>query len=122
MSSPRPAIWLQPASPAPTVAPSAAPPRLSGPADAVQRVMARLTLVRDPVSGADLVGAGRVVALEIGPEEARLTLRIGSGHCDSAHHVAEEAFAVLRAELPDTDLYLRHVQATPCAPEPDAPL
>ncbi|MCK6424458.1 MAG: hypothetical protein L6Q75_05135 [Burkholderiaceae bacterium] len=63
----------------------------------------------------DIVRAGRIVALDIGADEATLTLRIGTGHCDSAHHVAEEAFDVLRAELPDTDLYLRHLQVTPCA-------
>lgn len=84
--------------------------------------MARLAQLRDPATGIDVVQGGRVVALEIGPDEATLTLRIGSGHCDSAHHVAEEAFDILRAELSGLDLFLRHVQATPCAPSPDAPL
>lgn len=96
------------------------PPRLAGPDETLQRVISRLGRVVDPVSGLDIVRAGRIVALDIGEDEATLTLRIGIGHCDSAHHVAEEAFDVLRAELPDTDLYLRHLQSTPCAGGPEA--
>lgn len=118
----RPAIRIRPLPTTASSVPALTPPRVSGSPALVERVMARLSRVLDPASGQDIVSGGRVVALDIGPEEAMLTLRIGTGHCDSAHHVAEEAFAVLRAELPDTDLYLRHVQATPCAPEPDAPL
>lgn len=116
----RPAIRIH----TPTAGPASVrttPPRLAGPDEALQRVMSRLGRVVDPVSGVDIVRAGRIVALDIGADEATLTLRIGIGHCDSAHHVAEEAFDVLRAELPDTDLYLRHLQVTPCASSPEAP-
>jgi len=122
MSSNRQAIWILTAQPEPAKAGSSPAPRLSGQPLLVERVMARLALLRDPATGVDVVAGGRVVALEIGTDEATLTLRIGSGHCDTAHHVAEEAFDILRAELPGRDLYLRHVQATPCAPSPDAPL
>ncbi|HMX09350.1 MAG TPA: iron-sulfur cluster assembly protein [Burkholderiaceae bacterium] len=118
----RPAIWIQPAQPAQAAATAPLPPRLSGPAPLIERVMARLAQLRDPASGVDLLQGGRVVALEIDADEATLTLRIGSGDCDTAHHVAEEAFDILRAELPGRDLFLQHVQATPCAPAPDTPL
>ena len=33
----------------------------------------------------------------------------------NAHHVAEEAFDVLRLHLPDTDLFLRHQSEVACA-------
>ena len=122
MPSPRPAIWLQPADapPTPAAEPPAAP-RLSGAAAVVERVMQRLAQVVDPATGQDIVAGGRVVALAINTDEATLTLRLGIGHCDSAHHVAEEAFAALRSELPDTDLYLLHHQTTPCAEPADEP-
>lgn len=79
--------------------------------------MARLARLVDPASGLDVVRAGRVVALEIAGDEATLTLRIGVGQCGSAHYVAEEAFDVLRTELPNTDLYLHHIDVAPCAAE-----
>jgi hypothetical protein len=120
MSSNRPAIWIQPARTAAAAAPT--PPRLSGPDALITRVLDQLGHLRDPATGIDVLQGGRVVALEIGPDEATLTLRIGTGHCDTAHHVAEGAFDILRSELPGRDLYLQHVQATPCAPSPDAPL
>lgn len=119
MSALRPAIRIHSA-PAGIPTGWASPPQLLGPDEALRRVMARLGRVVDPASGLDIVRAGRIVALDIGADEATLTLRIGVGDCDSAHHVAEEAFDVLRAELPDTDLYLKHLQITPCGSGPTA--
>jgi hypothetical protein len=119
MQPPRPAIWIRPAD-APNQLPEpTAAPLLSGAAEVVARVMHKLAQVLDPATGLDIVTGGRVIALQIGSDEATLTLSLGIGHCDSAHHVAEEAFAALRGELPDTDLYLLHHQTTPCA-EPSA--
>lgn len=116
MTSARAAIWLRPADR--QVLPPAEPLRRRGPENDLQRVLEALSAVPDPMTGRDIISAGRVVALELDPGEATLTLRLGAGHCDHAHHVAEEAFDVLRLHLPDTDIYLRHHSGTSCLGNP----
>jgi hypothetical protein len=80
----------------------------------VARVVAALRTVRESAGGPDIISSGRVRALEIGPDEAVLTMHLGGGHCGSAQVLAELAFDVLRAQLPDTDLYLRHEHSGGC--------
>jgi hypothetical protein len=113
MTSARSAIWLRTADR--PVPPRVEPLRQRGPEGDLRRVLAALSAVSDPMTGRDIVSTGRVVALEIDAGEATLTLRMGAGHCDHAHHVAEEAFDVLRLHLPDTDLFLRHQSEVACA-------
>lgn len=111
MTRVRPAIWIQ-AHPA---AAPAAPPRCSGPAERVAAVLQGLRAIPEPGErGQDIVSSGRIVALDISADEATLTLRVGNGRCHGAHDIAECAFEVLRAQLPDTDLYLRHEYAASC--------
>lgn len=116
MTSARASIWLLPAD-RPVPAPIE-PLRQRGPENDLQRVLEALSVVSDPMTGRDIISAGRVVALELDPGEATLTLRLGAGHCNHAHHVAEEVFDVLRLQLPDTDLYLRHVSDLVCPGNP----
>jgi Iron-sulfur cluster assembly protein len=78
------------------------------------RVVAALCRVRETADGPDIVHSGRVRSLVITQDEAVLTLHLGGGHCSSAQVVAELAFDVLRMQLPDTDLYLRHERAGGC--------
>lgn len=85
-----------------------------GPAHLVDPVVGALRQILEPDGGADIVASGRVVALEIGPDEACLTLSLGMGQCHGAHAVAEAAFDVLRACLPDLDLYLAHATHSGC--------
>ncbi|MFM2342079.1 MAG: hypothetical protein RLZZ592_1732 [Pseudomonadota bacterium] len=84
------------------------PPRLIGDAARLDRVMSALSQVRPQDCAPDIVSGGRVRSLEIGPDEAVLTLRLEGGRCGSAQVLAELAFDVLREQLPDLDLYLRH--------------
>ncbi|MDZ7857344.1 iron-sulfur cluster assembly protein [Sphaerotilus sp.] len=76
--------------------------------------MQALRRVREAQGGQDIVSSGRVRSLEITPDEAVLTMHLGGGHCGSAQVLAELAFDVLREQLPDTDLYLRHEQSGGC--------
>jgi hypothetical protein len=78
------------------------------------RVIDALRQVHEAGGGPDIVSSGRVRSLEIGPDEAVLTMHLGGGHCGSAQTLAELAFDVLRAQLPDTDLYLRHEHSGGC--------
>jgi metal-sulfur cluster biosynthetic enzyme len=73
------------------------------------RVKAALRQLHEPGVNADIVSSGRVHSLVIDNGEAVLTLNLHSdGGCGNAHVLAEQVFGVLRTELPDTDLYLRH--------------
>jgi hypothetical protein len=98
---------------APPEAPAIAPakPVWRGDPVVVARVLDALRTVRESTDGPDIVSSGRVRALEIGPDEAVLTMHLGGGHCGSAQVLA---FDVLRAQLPDTDLYLRHEHSGGC--------
>jgi metal-sulfur cluster biosynthetic enzyme len=102
-------IWIQP------VRAPDAEPRLTGPQDRLDAVMAALRRVQELRETRDIVASGRVQAIEIADDEATLTLRMGQGLCDDAHVMAEMAFEALRSALPDTDLYLRHDRPLGCA-------
>ena len=80
----------------------------------LDKVVQALRSVREAQGGLDIVSSGRVRSLEITPDEAVLTMHLGGGHCGSAQVLAELAFDVLREQLPDTDLYLRHEQSGGC--------
>ena len=80
----------------------------------LDKVVQALRSVREAQGGPDIVSSGRVRSLEITPDEAVLTMHLGGGHCGSAQVLAELAFDVLREQLPDTDLYLRHEQSGSC--------
>jgi metal-sulfur cluster biosynthetic enzyme len=80
----------------------------------LDKVVQALRSVREAQGGPDIVSSGRVRSLEITPDEAVLTMHLGGGHCGSAQVLAELAFDVLREQLPDTDLYLRHEQSGGC--------
>lgn len=80
----------------------------------LDKVVQALRSVREAQGGLDIVSSGRVRSLEITPDEAVLTMHLGGGHCGSAQVLAELAFDVLREQLPDTDLYLRHEQSGSC--------
>lgn len=56
-------------------------------------------------------------AIEVGPDEAVLTLRLDGGRCGSAQVLAELAFDVMRQQLAplDLDLYLRHEHSGGCS-------
>ncbi|MFO1276055.1 MAG: iron-sulfur cluster assembly protein [Sphaerotilus natans] len=90
------------------------PPRLSGDLPAATRVLQALRAVREQGEGPDIVSSGRVRAIEVGQDEAVLTLRLGGGRCGSAQVLAELAFDVMREQLPDLDLYLRHEHSGGC--------
>lgn len=85
-----------------------APVQLLGNQQAAARLLRALRSVRDPESGLDLVDAGWVQALRVEADEAELTLQSRTAGCSVARVLAEDAFGVLRRELPDTDLYIRH--------------
>ena len=80
----------------------------------LDKVVQALRSVREAQGGPGIVSSGRVRSLEITPDEAVLTMHLGGGHCGSAQVLAELAFDVLREQLPDTDLYLRHEQSGGC--------
>ncbi len=111
MSSVRSPIWLRVSG---AERPEPPPFTSRGPEHLVAPVVAALRDIREPEGVADIVSSGRVVALEIGPDEACLTLSLGMGQCHGAHGVAEAAFDVLRACLPDLDLYLAHATHSGC--------
>jgi len=102
---------VAPNSPAKT---SAAEPVWIGEPALLDKVVHALRHVREAQGGPDIVSSGRVRSLEITPDEAVLTMHLGGGHCGSAQVLAELAFDVLRAQLPDTDLYLRHEHSGGC--------
>lgn len=90
--------------------PSAEPVQLLGDQAAAARLLEALRAVRDPETGLDLVEAGWVHALRVDQDEAELTLQSRMSGCSVARVLAEDAFNVLRRELPDTDLYIRHLR------------
>lgn len=96
--------------PAPRLAATDEPVQLLGDPRAAARVLQALRAVRDPENGRDLVDAGWVHAMRVDADEAELTLQSRTVGCSVARGLAEDAFAVLRRELPDTDLYVRHVR------------
>jgi metal-sulfur cluster biosynthetic enzyme len=87
-----------------------APAQLLGDQVAARRLLAALRSVIDPECGLDMVDAGWVHALRVEVDEAELTLQSRTSGCSVASALAEDAFAVLRRELPDTDLYIRHLR------------
>lgn len=103
------AACLRPAPRAGAVA--AEPVQLLGDRAAAARLLEALRAVHDPESGLDLVEAGWVYGLRIEDDEAELTLQRRAAGCSVARVLAEEAFSVLRRELPDTDLYIRHLRS-----------
>lgn len=86
------------------------PVQLLGDRRAALRLLEALRAVRDPETGLDLVAAGWVHALRVEEDEAELTLQSRTSGCSVARVLAEDAFSVLRRELPDTDLYIRHLR------------
>ncbi|GKQ57424.1 iron-sulfur cluster assembly protein [Sphaerotilus sulfidivorans] len=109
-------IWMRTA-PADLAPPPPEPPRLGGDAAIAAQVLEALRTVRERGDGPDIVSSGRVHAIEVGPDEAVLTLRLGGGRCGSAQVLAELAFDVMRQQLAplDLDLYLRHEHSGGCS-------
>lgn len=116
-------LWLAPAEgmvapsacdaclrPMPASPEAGEPLQLLGDRVAAERLLDALRGVRDPESGLDLVAAGWVHAVRVDGDEAELTLQSRMSGCSVARVLAEDAFAVLRRELPDTDLYIRHLR------------
>ena len=115
MEHPRKAIWLHQIPTAQVASPVSGGPRVSGPPAAVERVLRGLAQIHEQNEPLSILESGRVQSLEISDEgSATLTLLLGHGLCHSAHVVAEQVFDVLRLELPDTDLYLRHDAGPGC--------
>jgi Iron-sulfur cluster assembly protein len=118
-------LWITPADsagpsactacrrPAPRAGVGDEPAQLLGDQLAASRLLRALREVRDPDSGLDLVAAGWVHAVRVEQDEAELTLHRLTAGCSVARVLAEDAFSVLRRELPNTDLYIRHL------PRPD---
>lgn len=80
-------------------------PRLTGPADQLQRLMMALAPVlgfEEAPGRAD--GAGLVRSLQWQPGEVDLQLAVGR-HCGGAA-LADQAFQTLRDLLPDTDIFV----------------
>jgi len=96
--------------PLPVATEACEPAQLLGDQAAAERLLEALRGVSDPETGLDLVAAGWVHALRVDVDEAELTLQSRMSGCSVARVLAEDAFAVLRRELPDTDLYIRHLR------------
>ncbi len=80
-------------------------PELSGDPLQLARVLQALRQVSDGQT--NLVDGRRFSALRLGDGEAELVLSFPRG-CGGHKLLAEEAFQVLRRELPDTDVYVLH--------------
>lgn len=80
-------------------------PELRGDPVLVARLLQALRQVAD--AQGNLVDAHRFSALRLGAGEAELVLTLPRG-CGTNKLMAEEAFQVLRRELPDTDVYVLH--------------
>ena len=106
-------IWMHVAPNGPAK-PSPVEPVWIGETALLDKVVQALRRVREAQDGPDIISSGRVRSLEITPDEAVLTMHFGGGHCGSAQVLAELAFDVLREQLPDTDLYLRHEHSGGC--------
>ena len=84
-------------------------PVMTGPAEVVERVRAALAEIRESGAALNVLETGRVKTFQVDADgSATLWLRLNPGQHHSAELVAERIFDVLRAELPDTDLYLKH--------------
>jgi len=90
-------------------------PLLQGPPADIQRLMQALDrtlaaalapLLKPGHPGDRSPSSTWVKALQVEPGEVTLTLR-GAAHCEAAR-MADAAFQALRAELPDTDIYVNH--------------
>jgi hypothetical protein len=81
-------------------------PELEGDPALLDRLLKALRAVAD--TEGNLVDAHRFSALRLHDGEAELVLTFPRG-CGSRKLLAEEAFQVLRRELPDTDVYVLHV-------------
>lgn len=80
-------------------------PALTGDPALVARLLGALRAVAD--ADGNLVDARRISALHVQDGEVELTLAFPRG-CGPAKLLAEDAFQVLKQELPDTDVYVRH--------------
>lgn len=101
-------IWMRTSTAAAPVAPPSEQVWRGDPA-VLERVKTALRRLHEPGVNADIVSSGRVHSLVIEDGEAVLTLNLrDDGGCGNAHVLAEQVFDVMRAELPDTDLYLQH--------------
>jgi hypothetical protein len=80
-------------------------PSLTGDPAVMARLLGALRAVGD--ADGNLVDARRISALRLQDGEAELTLAFPRG-CGPARLLAEGAFHVLKLELPDTDVYVRH--------------
>lgn len=82
-------------------------PEVSGPTDAVQRVLSALERALGPLQAAEDDAARSVVhSLRLADGEAELTLAVAA-RCGGAL-LADTAFDTMRRLLPDTDIYVRH--------------
>lgn len=82
-------------------------PEVSGPTEAVQRLLSALDQALGPLRDGNLVSARSVIhSLHLLDGEAELTLAIAP-HCGGAL-LADAAFDTMRRLLPDTDIYVRH--------------
>lgn len=82
-------------------------PEVSGPTEAVQRLLSALDLALGPLRDGSVVSARSVIhSLHLLDGEAELTLAIAP-HCGGAL-LADAAFDTMRRLLPDTDIYVRH--------------
>ena len=83
----------------------AIPPRLVGPTDELQRLLAALA----PCLGFAMPpggGTGLVRALAVMPGE--VTLELAVGRACGGQGLIDSAFQILRGLLPDTDIYVTH--------------
>lgn len=80
-------------------------PELRGDPALIDRLLQALRQVPDGTG--NLVDAHHVSALRLGGGEAELVLTFPRG-CGTNKLTAEDAFQVLRRELPDTDVYVLH--------------
>lgn len=94
-------IPILPAGPA---LPPVVPPRLVGPADQVQRVLAALETDMARALGARWPIRGWLRELRL--QEGEAVLAFTPELCAGDSEAAEVAFATLRRVLPDTDIYV----------------
>lgn len=80
-------------------------PDLQGDPALIARLLQALRVVAD--AEGNLVDGRRFSALRLGAGEAELVLTFPRG-CGGNRLLAEEAFQVLRRELPDTDVFVLH--------------
>jgi Iron-sulfur cluster assembly protein len=81
-------------------------PSLQGPAEALQRVLRGLRAVVD-CRGGNLVDRRCICALRLADGEAELSLNLSPRRSED-RLLCEQAFAVLRRLLPDTDVFVHH--------------